>query len=318
MDLRPQAHEIIRTWLFATVLRAHFEHDSLPWTHAAISGFVVDPDRKKMSKSKGNVVVPGETLDRYGSDAVRWRAAMTRPGTDTPFDEGQMRVGRRLAVKVLNVAKFVLGFGVDAADVALIAEPIDRATTQALRQTIEQATDAFEAYDYTRALEATERFFWTFCDDYVELVKQRAYGDDADARTRSARATLLTTLDVLLRLLAPIMPYVTEEAWSWFHDGSIHRAPWPTPAELGTGTGDANVLAAASTVLSRVRGAKSEAKVSMRAEVARLTVEASADIVELVRAAAPDLIAAGQASDITWVVRDTDPSLVVDVALAAP
>jgi valyl-tRNA synthetase len=316
MDLRPQAHEIIRTWLFATMLRAHLEHHCLPWTHAAISGFVVDPDRKKMSKSKGNVVVPGETLDRYGSDAVRWRAAMTRPGTDTPFDEGQMRVGRRLAVKLLNVSKFVLGFGVDAYDTALITESLDRAAAQALRQTIEQTTAAFEAYDYTRALETTERYFWTFCDDYVELVKQRAYGDDTDARTRSARATLLTALDVLLRLLAPIMPYVTEEAWSWWREGSIHRTPWPTAADLGPDVGDAKVLEIASTVLSRVRGAKSDAKVSMRAEVAQLTVEGTADLVDLARAAAPDLLAAGQAADVTWVVRDADPGLIVEVALA--
>src|SRR5262249_1076686 len=258
-------------------------------------------------------VVPGDTLDRFGPDAVRWRAAMTRPGTDTPFDEGQMRVGRRLAVKLLNVAKFVLGFGVDARDSTLITEPLDLAAAQALRQTIEQTTAAFEAYDYTRALETTERYFWTFCDDYVELVKQRAYGDDADPRTRSARATLLTALDVLLRLFAPIMPYVTEEAWSWWRDGSIHRAPWPSTADLGPDAGDAKVLEIASTVLSRVRGAKSDAKVSMRAEVSQLTVEGSAELVGLARAAAPDLLAAGQAADVTWIVRDTDPGLTVEV-----
>jgi valyl-tRNA synthetase len=316
MDLRPQSHDIIRTWLFATVLRAQLEHDCLPWTHAAISGFVVDPDRKKMSKSKGNVVVPTETLNAYGADAVRWRAAMTRPGTDTPFDEAQMRVGRRLAVKVLNVSKFVLGFGVDGHDLAAVTEPIDRAALESLKETIEQTTAEFEAYDYTRALETTERYFWTFCDDYVELVKQRAYGDPDDPRTRSARASLLTALDVLLRLLAPIIPYVTEEAWSWWHDGSIHRAAWPTRDELGPDAGNARVLEVASTVLSRVRGAKSDAKVSMRAGVARLTVEGTADLVDLAKAAAPDLIAAGQASEVTWVVRDADPALSVAVALA--
>ncbi len=316
MDLRPQAHDIIRTWLFSTVLRAHLEHDSLPWTHAAISGFVVDPDRKKMSKSKGNVVVPTDILDRYGADAVRWRAAMARPGTDSPFDEAQMRVGRRLAVKILNVSRFVLAFGVDAEDEALITEPIDLAALDALRETVDQATAAFEAYDYTRSLEITERYFWTFCDNYVELVKQRAYGDPADPRTRSAQASLLTNLSVLLRMLAPFMPYVTEEAWSWWHDGSIHRTNWPSREGLGRAAGNADMFEVASTVLARVRGAKSEAKVSIRAEVARLTVEGPSELVELAKATAPDLLAAGHVREVTWLVRDANPGLTVEVTLA--
>ncbi|MGI5421023.1 valine--tRNA ligase [Actinomadura luteofluorescens] len=305
-DLRPQAHDIIRTWLFSTVVRSHLEHGSLPWKGTALSGWILDPDRKKMSKSKGNVVTPIDLLREYGSDAVRYWAASGRPGTDTAFDTGQIKVGRRLAIKILNASKFVLGLG-EAAPDAPVTEPLDKAMLAALAGVVEEATEAFEGYDYARALERTERFFWEFCDDYLELVKARAYGDGPEAL--SARTALRAALSVMLRLFAPVLPFVTEEVWSWWRHGSVHTASWPSAAELPSG-GDPAVLAATGEALRQVRKAKSEARASMRADVSRAVVRGS----QVTRIARPDLAAAGRIADLT--LEDAPAALTVDVVLA--
>ncbi|MCW2701121.1 MAG: valS [Blastococcus sp.] len=315
MDLRPQAHDIIRTWLFSTVVRSHYEFDAVPWSHAAISGFVVDPDRKKMSKSKGNATTPIGVLEQYGTDAVRWRAAGARPGMDSPFDETQMKVGRRLAMKILNVGKFVLGLGAGSVDLTAaattITEPIDLGLLAGLATVVDEATAALDAYNYTRALETAETFFWSFCDDYVELVKSRAYGSDAAAD--SAKATLALALSVQLRLFAPVLPFVTEEVWSWWQRGSVHRSSWPVAGEL-PGEGDPMVVTVAAEALAAVRKAKSEAKQSMRADVEMATVRAPADQVPLVEAVRADLIDAGRIA--TLVIAPEDGPLTVDVVLA--
>ena len=308
MDLRAQAHDIIRTWLFSTVVRSHFEHGTVPWTNAAISGWILDPDRKKMAKSRGNVVTPEDVLKEHSADAVRYWAASGRLGTDAAYDTGQIKVGRRLAIKVLNASKFALSFGDARApgeytadrvitgegDLrALVTQPLDLALLAGLRDVVARATAGFEAWDFTRALEFTEQWFWAFCDDYLELVKDRAYGAQGDAAAASARATLRIALDVVLRLLAPILPYVTEEVWSWTHEGSVHRARWPVADEVPAG-GDPAMLAAVGAALAAVRKAKSEAKVGMRAEVPAMTVVGPDAALDHVRSAEADLRAAGK------------------------
>ncbi|MDQ3897431.1 MAG: valine--tRNA ligase [Actinomycetota bacterium] len=323
MDLRPQAHEIIRTWLFSTVVRSDLEHGSLPWSDAAISGWVLDPDRKKMSKSKGNVVTPIGLLDQHGADAVRYWAASGRPGVDTAFDDGQMKVGRRLAIKILNASKFVLSrVGPERqperggrADREVTA-PLDKAMLAGLAALVDEATTSFDGYDYARALERTETFFWSFCDDYLELVKSRAYGGKGDEAAASAHRALTLALSTLLRLFAPFLPFVTEEVWSWWKDGTVHRAAWPSGDELSGPAGadaDPRLLDVASAVLGEVRKAKTVAQASMRADVARAVVRDTPERLAALGAVAGDVRDAGRIAEL---VTEEAESLSVDVELA--
>lgn len=319
-DLRPQGQDIIRTWLFSSVLRSHQEHGMLPWSNAAISGWILDPDRKKMSKSKGNVVVPAEPIDNHGADAVRYWAASARLGTDAAFDEGQMKVGRRLAIKILNAAKFALSFDVPDG-YSGVTEPIDSAMLLALADAVKTATESFENYDHTKALETAERFFWTFTDDYLELVKERAYNAEGRytlAAQASAAVALRRALLAMLRLFAPFLPFATDEVWSWWQTeaGSIHRASWPTPEELTKGLdfGYRGLLELATAAVSGVRKAKSDAKVSMKAAVQSATLEAPAAVLTSLRLIESDLKAIGKISDLAFA--EAEDVAMVDIVLA--
>jgi valyl-tRNA synthetase len=309
-SLRSQGQDIIRTWLFSTVLRAELEHGTIPWTNAGISGFIVDPDRKKMSKSKGNVVTPKGMLDEHGSDAVRYWAASSRLGTDAAFDPQnpkQIKIGRRLAIKVLNAAKFVYSF---PEATGAVSEPLDIDMLAELAAVVRTATEALENFDHARALETAEQFFWTFCDDYLELVKERAYGASTPEGQASAATALRTAIDVLLRVFAPYLPFATEEVWSWTHEGSVHEASWPTTEELGEVGSPTGLLPAVSAALIGIRRAKTDAKASQKTDVVSATITGPA----LLATGIPDLKAVGRIADVQFV--EAEEIEVRDIVLA--
>jgi valyl-tRNA synthetase len=316
-DVRPQGHDIIRTWLFSTMVRSHFEHDVAPWSHVALSGWILDPDRKKMSKSKGNVVTPSDLFDSYGSDAVRYWAVGARPGVDTAFSEDQMKVGRKLATKLLNVTKFVLGIG-EVADDVVPTEAIDVAMLHRLAGVVEEATKAFEEFDYARVLERTEEFFWWFCDDYVELVKTRGYLSHTEEGAMSARAALRRALSTLQRLLAPLLPFVTEEVWNWWQSGSVHQSQWPTTAALTDGLTDGpneELLDSICGAIGVIRRAKTEAKVSQRAVVTEASFVTSVNAASAITTGWADIADAGSVEKWSISTADTN-EITVNVTLA--
>jgi valyl-tRNA synthetase len=316
MDVRPQAHDIIRTWLFSTMLRSQLEHGSLPWKNAAISGWVLDPDRKKMSKSKGNVVTPMGLLEEHGSDGVRYWAASGRPGTDTAFDTGQMKVGRRLAIKILNASKFVLA---NPEPRGPVTAAVDIGLLTSLARLVRESTADLEQYNYARVLERTESFFWSFCDDYLELVKSRRYGDQGPELAGSANSALLTALSAMLRLFAPFLPFVTEEVWSWWRPGSVHHAAWPTAAEvMPEAREDARGVEAlqfASAILGAVRKKKSEEKRPLKTVVSRVVIRAPESQLTLLADVERDVRASGLIQQIETARGE---ALQVDVELAPP
>lgn len=306
MDMRPQSHEIIRTWAFYTIVKAWMHERQIPWKNVVISGWILDPDRKKMSKSRGNVVTPQHLLEEYSADGVRYWAGRARLGVDTAFDDKVFKTGRKLVTKIFNASRFVLmqleGTRAEERGREAITAPLDRAYVESLRAVIGQCTEAFERFDYAAALQAAEGAFWYYCDNFIELVKGRAYQNEDEAGRLSAVATLEWSLGVFLRLLAPVMPYVTEEVWSWhFADGegdSIHKAPWPSAEEASAvEPAEAGLVACCVEVLDRIRQQKSEAQVSLKTPVVRLRVSGAAADLELIRQGINDVLRTGRVEE---------------------
>ena len=317
-DIRPQGHDIIRTWAFYTIAKALLHEDVVPWKHALISGWILDPDRKKMSKSKGNVMTPLPLIEKYTADAARYWAASARLGSDTAFDENIWKVGKRLGTKLYNAGKFVLS---QTGEVAPIESELDRAFVAKLKALVEKATENFENYHYATSLQETESFFWThFTDTYLELAKSRARafedgatGADA-AASGSAVASLRLGLSTLLRLFAPIQPYITEEIWSWsFAEEasgedtsgaarSIHCAAWPSAADFeGIQEPEhADSFDVAVAALGAINKTKADAEVSMGREVSKLCLAAAPSTIDVLESVASDVLAAARVASFEF------------------
>jgi valyl-tRNA synthetase len=277
MQLRPQAHDIIRTWAFYTIAKSYFHFGSLPWETVMISGHALDPSGRKLSKSKGNAAVtPMALIERHSADAVRYWACRAALGADQPLAEDTMRQGRRLATKLWNAARFCASrmqhaeSGMQNTEHIAAPEigpqpqegeslgrilhsafciPTDRWLLSTLQRAIAEATACWKAYDYAGGLEIAERFFWgTFCDQYLELAKGRLY-DGAEEERASAQATIALAFEAILKLLAPVMPHITEELYGLLFPGrgSLHTAPWPEP---GQALHDPDAEAAGAAILA--------------------------------------------------------------------
>ena len=322
-NVRPQSHEIIRTWAFYTIVKALLHEGTIPWTDVLISGWVLDPDRKKMSKSKGNVLTPIHLLDQYTADGVRYWAASARLGADTAFDENQLRVGKRLVTKLFNAGKFVLA---QTADVGSITEELDRAFVRDLAFAVERATAAFQKFEFAKALNEIEGFFWSsFTDAYIELTKDRARrNEEGMARQHSsAVATLRLGLNVLLRLFAPTLPYVTEEIWSWTFaretgTRSIHLAPWPDARDFDgiAAPAEAGSFATATKALTAINRAKTTAGVSLRRPATKIMLTCNNATRHRLNGVMTDIAMTVKASDLEIQVCEGLPDNAFEIPIA--
>ncbi|MBR9700968.1 valine--tRNA ligase [Candidatus Woesearchaeota archaeon] len=286
MSLRPQAHDIIRTWAFYTIVKSLFSKETIPWKDIAISGFVTDPKGHKMSKSKGNVVSPQDVMDKFSADSIRFWAAGAKLGDDIPYMEKDLVTGNKTLTKLWNASKFVImnlddykGFNAKFEDLELM----DRWILSKFNRLVKSSTDAFSAYDHSKVKFDVEQFFWNdFCDNYLEIVKGRLYDPKDTIEKTSAQYALSQVIEGILKLFAPIMPFITEEIYAMLpfenKTKSIHISSWPdfrkewvdSEAEL---VGEDIVKA-----VQEVRKYKSANQLSMNAPVSMLRVLSEQDL----------------------------------------
>lgn len=298
-DLRPQAHEIIRTWAFYTIAKSWMHENEIPWRDIAISGWVVDPNKNKMSKSKGNTIEPEGLIATYSADSVRYWAAKARLGNDTTFDEGLFKIGRKLETKLFNAARFVSHFVHASRPLSeLKLETIDLGWLGHLSEIVKQATEQFEVFNYASALELIEKAFWQFCDDYLETVKARAYRESAEQYSFSAVGSLRFSMDIFIRLLAPFMPYVTEEIWSYEkrQTSSIHRSNWPNLAEFPVSSIESSKSwGLCRKLLHEIRQLKASNKMGVGHSLDELNISTSAENILLIQKFQSDLVSVSRA-----------------------
>ncbi|MHC4598174.1 MAG: valine--tRNA ligase [Planctomycetota bacterium] len=303
MSLRPQAFEIIRTWLFYTTLKSHLHTDSVPFTDNMISGWGLDKTGKPFSKRAGSFVTSEEMVGKYSADGVRYWAAGAGLGQNLRFFEEDVKAGHKIVVKLWNVARFTLPLIEGYEGGAALTEVFDRWILTELREVTRAATDFFDGYEYSHTRTTVERFFWTrFCDNFLEIVKDRLYNHEkrgVEARG-SGQEALRTALRVLLQLFAPIMPFVTEEIWrkAFPKEGSIHLSTWPDFETLPLDEEAREAGSAAVDVLSFARRFKTESKTSLRTPLKGLGVEAPDRVLEGLKPTLPDLCAAAVVDEV--------------------
>ena len=304
-DLRPQAHEIIRTWAFYTLVKSTLHQNSVPWKNLMISGWCLSADKTKMSKSKGNVVTPTALIEEKGSDIVRYWASTSHLGADTAYLEDIFKIGQKLITKLFNAAKFAsMNFELLQAD-AKVTEASDIWVLSRLEQVVKRATEEFSKFEYARAREAIEEFFWRdFCDNYLEICKVRSYGLSAEklagiefsdaqkneilAKQQSSILTLRICLNTLLKLFAPFIPHICDEIYSTIFSeefeeiGSINaRGNWPKIDQKFFDQKLFEMGEAALEVIFEVRKFKSEKNISMKTTVKKLVVNSQKDLLEI-------------------------------------